>query len=113
MRTSLKQHEQCIRNTNTYVSNIHTGVGVRPEDLEVNVVNGFLHIKADRQRVHRDDNLYQNKIERTHGTVERSIAIPSDALTDTVDTKFIHGVLTIRFPKRLGAATARKLTIHT
>ena len=86
-------------------------IGVHPEDIEVTVLNGFLKIRAERRQVYHEDSKYRHHVERSFGKVERSVAIPENAVQERADTKFLHGVLTVQFPKREGTEV-RKLAIH-
>jgi HSP20 family molecular chaperone IbpA len=89
--------------------------GVRPEDVEVMVSSGRVHIKAQRQQVHESSGStggYSHRIERSFGRVERSLAIPKNAVTDSAESHFDNGVLTVTFAKREVEAP-RKLEIKT
>lgn len=86
--------------------------GVHAEDLDVTVVNGFLHIQAERKQVHKADTAFKHLTERSFGKVQRSIPIPVGAMPDTADAKFLDGVLTVRFSKRADAISGRKLHIN-
>ena len=41
--------------------------GVVPEDIQVNIDRGFLELKAERKEVHREDDGFNRRIERSFG----------------------------------------------
>ena len=86
--------------------------GVHASDLDVQMANGFLTIKAIRRQVHENDVGFTHKIERSFGKVQRSIVIPENADVDSGEAKCVHGVLTVTFQKKNGAKPARKLIVN-
>jgi len=88
--------------------------GVQPADVDVSVSNGMLNIKAERRAVHEEgDGTRSHRIERSHGKVQRSVALPRTANPDSADCEFINGVLKIKFDKREEAPASRKLEVRT
>lgn len=82
-----------------------------PEDLQVSVDNGFLQMSAERKQIHRESNMWTNKIERSFGRVSRRLMLPALADPDSADCTFRNGVLTVTFRKLGGSSTARQLLI--
>lgn len=74
--------------------------GVDASDLEVTIANGMVNIKAERKQVHEDKAGLHHRIERSFGSVQRSIPIPKNANSDSADASFVNGVLTVQFAKR-------------
>lgn len=87
--------------------------GVDPADLDINVSNGMLNIRAERRAVHEDNGAYSHRIERSYGKVQRSVAIPRTAVADSADCQFVNGVLTVTFAKAEEAPAARRLEVRT
>jgi HSP20 family molecular chaperone IbpA len=88
--------------------------GVAISDVELQVANGMLNIVAQRRQVHKNSNEFMRKIERSFGTMKRSIRIPEKALTESAKAWFENGVLSVHFKKRPGRDTdaPRKLRIR-
>jgi HSP20 family protein len=73
--------------------------GVRPEDVDITVEEGVLHIRGTSQTERREgagDYLLQ---EIRRGEVGRSISLPSGLEPDRAEASFDNGVLTLRIPK--------------
>jgi HSP20 family molecular chaperone IbpA len=45
----------------------------------VNIDRGFLELKAERKQVHREDDGFSRRIERSFGRVSRRLALPPQA----------------------------------
>ena len=83
--------------------------GVAPEDLDVSISNGYIHLQAERKQVHEDTLGFNHSIERSYGRISRDIQIPTRADMDSAKASFRHGVLSITFRKQEGIV--KKLTI--
>lgn len=73
--------------------------GVRPEDLDINIVNGTLTIRGSRAETEQtvpEDYYYQ---ECYFGPFSRSVILPENTYGETVSAKLKNGVLTVRLPK--------------
>lgn len=73
--------------------------GVRPEDLDVSIMQDHVTIRGKRQReeeIARDNFYYQ---ELYWGTFSRSVALPQEIDIDNTEAALKHGLLTIRLPK--------------
>jgi len=74
--------------------------GIRPEDIEVHLNNDMITIKGKRLAPDTTipaDHYYVQ--ECYWGGFSRSIILPVDIITDQVEAKIEHGVLTIVLPK--------------
>jgi HSP20 family protein len=73
--------------------------GINPEDVDITVENGTLTIRAE-DRVERSaeegDWLVR---EIAHGTVMRTVTLPTGLEADKAEATFEHGVLRLRIPK--------------
>lgn len=73
--------------------------GVKPEDIDISIVNDMITIKGKREldeEVRPDDYFYQ---ECYWGSFSRSIILPIEIDADRVTASLKNGILTIRLPK--------------
>lgn len=84
--------------------------GVKPEDLQVRVEAGVLHIDAETKSEEKIEEKDYVRRERRFGKVSRSVALSSDVYADKATAEFEHGILTLKFPKR-EEAKARSVQI--
>eukprot|EP01032_Pedospumella_encystans_P012133 gene12133-14059_t len=87
--------------------------GVRIEDIDVSIEGNLLVIKAERKYTHQTNTDKYHSLERSYGTVQRSIRFPKSADAANAITRYKDGVLSVTFPK-LGRLTpaSTKLKIH-
>lgn len=74
--------------------------GVDPKDIEVNMENGMLTIKGERQEEKEEEKEGYKRIERVRGTFYRRFSLPDTADADKISAKSKHGVLEITIPKQ-------------
>ncbi|MDJ0949349.1 MAG: Hsp20/alpha crystallin family protein [Alphaproteobacteria bacterium] len=74
--------------------------GVEEKDLDVSVSDGILTIKASKQAEKEEKGKTWHRVERSFGTYQRSLSLPSSADADKIKATFEKGVLTISVPKR-------------
>jgi HSP20 family protein len=73
--------------------------GVKPEDVEITVENGTLTIWAE-DRTESSEELGGWLVrEITHGSVMRSVTLPTGLEADRAEATFEHGVLRLRIPR--------------
>ena len=73
--------------------------GIAPEDVDITVENGTLTIRAeDRTERNRDEEGWVVR-EISHGSVMRTVTLPTGLEPDQAEATFEHGVLKLRFPK--------------
>lgn len=73
--------------------------GVKPEDIDISIVNDMITIKGKREldeTVRSDNYFYQ---ECYWGSFSRSIILPIEIDADRVNASLKNGILTIRLPK--------------
>jgi HSP20 family protein len=70
--------------------------GISKENIEINIKNNILEIKAER-KIQKEK---YNIIETFIGKTEREITLPDDADTDNIEALLENGVLTIIIPKK-------------
>ncbi len=74
--------------------------GIRQEDIQVSMVGDTLTLKGERKRETevKEDNYH--RIERSYGTFQRSIVLPSVVDPNRVKATYRDGVLEIQLPKK-------------
>ena len=73
--------------------------GVKPEDVEINVVGNTVTIRGEaksEEKVERGNYVMQ---ERRYGMASRTITLPTPVSADKAQARFENGVLTLTLPK--------------
>ena len=84
--------------------------GFAKNEIEVEVNNGFLSIKAERTEEKEDKNETYFRRERRFGALSRHVALPSTVEESGTQAELKDGVLTLRIPKS-AKALPRKVQI--
>lgn len=87
--------------------------GFKKEDIDVNLENNYLTIKAERkvENEEKDKKGRYIRCERSYGSFVRSFDV-SDVDTDKITASYEDGVLKLNMPKKENASpTAKKLEI--
>ena len=80
---------------------IHADVpGVNPEDIEVNMENGVLTIKGQKETEKKEEQEGYKRIERSYGTFFRRFTLPDTADAEGIEARSKNGVLEIVIPKQ-------------
>ena len=94
------------------VSELDTAVAVKaelpgldPKDIEVTLANDVLTIKGEKKHESETKEKNFHLVERSYGSFERSVRLPTGVKPDAVDAKFKNGVLTVELPKAEEART--------
>lgn len=74
--------------------------GVKQEDIQLTIEGNSLILKGERKRENevKEDNYH--RIERSYGTFQRSIVLPSGVDPNRVKATYRDGVLQIQLPKK-------------
>jgi len=85
--------------------------GVDEKDLHVSLSHDVLAIRGEKkeEREQKGKNYY--RMERSYGSFERSIPLPTGVDEDKIDATFKQGVLTITLPKVAGKKESKKITV--
>lgn len=84
-----------------------TIAGVRPEDIDITVANDMVSIKGARRKeehVSTDDYFYQ---ECYWGNFSRSVIVPVDIDSESIEADLKDGILTVIIPKAAKAKTKK------
>ena len=85
--------------------------GVAPEDIEVQMENGVLTIKGERETEKTEEKDDFKRIERSFGSFYRRFSLPESANPDSIEAKSNNGVLEITIDKQEKTET-RKISVH-
>ncbi len=90
---------------------IHADIpGVDPKDINVNMEDGILTIKGERESKSEEEHQGYKRVERSRGTFYRRFSLPDTANADKISAKSRHGVLEITIPKQ-EKVQARKISV--
>ena len=84
-----------------------TIAGVRPEDIDITVANDMVTVKGSRKKeeiISQDDYFYQ---ECYWGNFSRSVIIPVDIDSESIEADLKDGILTVIIPKAAKAKTKK------
>jgi len=84
--------------------------GVDPKDIEISMDKNVLTIKGERKAESVEENAKAKRVERLHGTFQRSFTLPDSADADAISASGKHGVLEIAIPKK-AETTPRRIEI--
>ena len=80
---------------------IHADVpGVDPGDIEINMEDGVLSIKGERQSEKTDEREGYKRVERVRGSFIRRFSLPDTANADAISARSKNGVLEVVIPKQ-------------
>lgn len=86
--------------------------GVAEKDIHLTLADGTLMIQGEKRSEQEDRNKHYHRIERSYGSFQRMLSLPTDADENNVEAKFKNGVLTITIAKDPAAKPAvRKIAI--
>jgi len=87
--------------------------GLTEKDVQVEVNKEYLSLKGEKKSTH--DDKYNNGYfsERSYGSFERTIRLPSGIIRDKIDAAVKNGVLTVTLPKSSEAKKdVKKIQVH-
>jgi HSP20 family protein len=92
---------------------IHADIpGVNPEDIDVNMENGVLTIKGEKNTEAKTEKDNYKRVERIYGSFYRRFSLPETANNDAISAKAKNGVLEVVIPKR-EAVKPKKISVVT
>ena len=101
-----------IENENEF--QVHADLpGVEEKDLDISIENNHLIIKGHREKNYEIQNATEHRIERSYGTVQRSIRLPPNADQSSCNAEFENGLLIISLKKKdmMNERRIKKITI--
>jgi HSP20 family protein len=82
--------------------------GVEAKDIDVSVEDGTLTIRGEKKYEREENEKGRYRMERSYGSFERSIPLPTEVDESKAKAEFKNGVLRLTLPKRAGAESRRK-----
>lgn len=87
--------------------------GVKKEDVEVNIKDDYLIIKGEKKSFDEEKKDQYHRLERSHGSFYRTIALPSDIDKEKVNAELKDGILQVEIKKSdAPVVTEKKIPIH-
>lgn len=88
--------------------------GVDKDDLDIDLDGNLLTIKGEKRQENKEDKDNYHCIERSYGSFQRVLTLPSDANSQQLNAKVEKGVLTLTIGKLAeGDDQRRKINIHS
>lgn len=91
---------------------IHADVpGVKADDIDVNMENGILTIKGERQSEKKEEKENFLRVERSRGSFLRQLSLPEAVDAEKIEARCQDGVLEIKLPKKT-ESVGRKIKVQ-
>jgi HSP20 family protein len=85
--------------------------GVKEDDVDISIDDGILTLRGEKKSTRKDEETGYS--ERSYGTFERRITLPSNIDVDACSAEFKDGVLTITVPKTEEKSRGRRIPLRT
>ena len=82
--------------------------GADAKDIDVSLEDGTLTIRGEKKSEREENEKGQYRMERSYGSFERAIPLPTEVDESKAKAEFKKGVLRLTLPKRPGAQSRRK-----
>lgn len=86
--------------------------GMNREDVKVSIMDNHLLIEGERKSEEKVDRKDYHRIERSHGSFSRRIALPEGIDAEHIKASFKDGVLEVRVPKIETKTSARQIKLE-
>lgn len=86
--------------------------GIKPDDIDVTFDNNVLTIKGDIKEEKDVEETKYHLRERRYGSFSRSISLPSNIKTDSIQADYADGILTLTLPKA-EEAKPKRIQVHS
>jgi len=73
--------------------------GLKREDIELNLRDGFLTISGERKREEKSETKELYRSERSWGRFQRTVSLPCEVEADKIKAAYTNGVLSVVLPK--------------
>jgi HSP20 family protein len=87
--------------------------GMDEKEIDVSLSHGVLTISGEKQGEKEEKGKNYYRMERSYGSFQRSIPLPSEVNEDKAKATFKKGVLTITLPKTAKAQARKRIPIKT
>ena len=85
--------------------------GLKKDEIDIGVEDGVLTIKGEKKRENEVKDEDYHRVERLHGTFERSFRLPTTVDTAKITAKYKDGVLHVEVPKK-EEAKPKQITVE-
>jgi HSP20 family protein len=86
--------------------------GVAESDIDVSLDDDMLTISGEKKFEKKDDKENYHFMERSYGTFQRSLRLPSSVDPDAVKASFRNGVLTVTIPKSAQQSRSHRIAVE-
>ena len=86
--------------------------GMKKKDLNVSIEKGVLTLKGERKHEEEEKEKNYHRMERSHGSFQRSFRIPPSVDTNKVHASYKDGVLKVTLTK-LEETKPKEIPVHT
>lgn len=87
--------------------------GLTDKDVQVEVNKDYLTVKGEKKSVREEKDKNNFFSERSYGSFERTIRLPSEIIKDKIDAAVKDGILTVTLPKSPEAKKdVKKIPVH-
>jgi len=87
--------------------------GMDEKEIDVSISRGVLTISGEKREEKEDKGKNYYRMERSYGSFQRSIPLPSEVDEGKAEATFNKGVLTITLPKTAEAQVRKRIPIRT
>jgi HSP20 family protein len=86
--------------------------GVKKEDLDINITEDEITLSGEKKREEKVEEKDYYRLERSHGSFTRKIALPAEVQSAKARASFRDGMLEITVPKKAPAKKKMKVRIE-
>jgi HSP20 family protein len=87
--------------------------GMDEKEIDVSLSHGVLTISGEKREEKEDKGKNYYRMERSYGSFQRSVPLPSEVDEDKAEATFKKGVLTITLPKAAAARASKRISIKS
>jgi len=85
--------------------------GMDAKDVDVSISHNVLTLKGEKKDEHEEKREGYYRSERSYGSFQRSISLPSTVEADKAEAAFDKGILTVTFPKKAAEAGKKQIAV--
>ena len=82
--------------------------GIKPDEIELQILGDNLVLSGEKHAEKEEKKANYHRIERSYGSFQRTLPLPSGIDHDAITATSEHGVLTIKLPKTKAAQEQAK-----
>ena len=97
-RGMISPHLDIEENSTHYTVTVEVP-GVEDKDINLTLADGTLTIRGEKRYEQEDTNRHYHRVERSYGSFQRVLSLPTDVDQQTLEAKFKNGILRITMAK--------------